>query len=277
MIYEINEIRLPKKQLVLLHKGWGKDISENTVTSGIKYLSDGVEVDGYVSKPLEFKSKLPVIIWNRGGNRNNGRLDDFLASGVLGEIASWGYFVIATNYRENDEFGGEDVKDILNLIDIIDDFPDAESTLIGMEGWSRGGMMMYLSLAKSNRINCAVAVSALANLERTISINPGLKKIVFEMTRNSSKEVKDEFFRSRSAIEFYEEINPKTPMLFIHGNSDDKVSYLDSLEMYVKLQKRNAGTDYKLELIENGDHYLSRNKELVRTFRKNWFDKYLKS
>ena len=66
-------------------------------------------------------------------------------------------------------------------------------------------------------------------------------------------------------------------MLFIHGNSDDKVSYLDSLEMYVKLQKRNAGTDYKLELIENGDHYLSRNKELVRTFRKNWFDKYLKS
>lgn len=276
MIFEINEIRLPKKQLVLLHKGWGKDISENTITSRIKYLLDGIEIEGYISKPLEFKSKLPVIIWNRGGNRNSGKIDDFLASGVLGEIASWGYFVIASNYRENDQFGGEDVNDILNLIDIIDDFPEAESNLIGMEGWSRGGMMMYLCLTKTNRIKCAVAVSAVANLERTLSINTGLKKFVTELTQSYSKEIKEEFIKKRSAVEFYEEINPNTPTLFIHGNSDDKVSYLDSEDMYERLMNKNTGTDYKLVLIENGDHYLSRNKEPVKVLRKDWFDKYLK-
>lgn len=276
MIFEINKIKLPKKQLVLLHKGWGKDISENTITSRIKYLSDGIEVEGYISKPLEFKSKLPVIIWNRGGNRNNGKIDDFLASGVLGEIASWGYFVIASNYRENDQFGGEDVNDILNLIDIIDDFPEAESNLIGMEGWSRGGMMMYLCLTKTNRIKCAVAVSAVANLERTLSINTGLKKFVTELTQSYSKEIKEEFIKKRSAVEFYKEINPNTPTLFIHGNFDDKVSYLDSVDIYERLKNKNYGTDYKLELIENDDHYLSRNKELVRAFKKDWFDTYLK-
>ncbi len=276
MIYEINEIRLPKKQLVLLHKGWGKDISENTITSRIKYLSDGIEVEGYISKPLEFKSRLPVIIWNRGGNKNSGKIDDFLASGILGEIASWGYFVIASNYREDDQFGGEDVNDILNLIDIIDDFPEAESNLIGMEGWSRGGMMMYLCLTKTNRVRCAVAVSAVANLERTISINPGLNKFISELTQGYSKEEKDKFFKRRSAVGFYEEINVNTPTHFIHGNSDDKVSYLDSVDMHERLKIKNTGTEYKLELIENGDHYLSRNKELVKYLRKDWFDKYLK-
>jgi dipeptidyl aminopeptidase/acylaminoacyl peptidase len=276
MIFEINEIRLPKKQLVLLHKGWGKDISENTITSRIKYLSDGIEVEGYISKPLEFKSRLPVIIWNRGGNRSSGKIDDFLASGILGEIASWGYLVIASNYRENDQFGGEDVNDILNLIDIIDDFTEAESNLIGMEGWSRGGMMMYLCLSKTNRIKCAIAVSAVANLERTLSINPVLNKFVIELTQGYSKEVKDEFIKKRSAVDFYEEINPNTPTLFIHGNSDDKVSYFDSVDLYEKLKSKNTDTEYKLELIEKGDHYLSRNKELVRAYRKDWFDMYLK-
>jgi len=276
MIFEINEIRLPKKQLVLLHKGWGKDISENTITSGIRYLSDGVEVEGYISKPLEFSSKLPVIIWNRGGNRDSGKIDDFLAAGVLGEIASWGYFVIASNYRKNDGFGGDDINDVLNLIDIVDEFPEAESNLIGMEGWSRGGMMMYICLTKTERIKCAVAVSALANLERTLSINPGLKKFVLELTRNYGREKKDNFYKSRSAVNFYKEIYFNTPTLFIHGEADEKVSHLDSVDMYESLKKLNSNTDYRLELIKNGDHFLSSNKDIVKNLRKDWFGKYLK-
>ncbi len=276
MIFEKNEIRLPEKQLVLLHKGWGKEVSENTITTGIKYLSDELEVDGYISKPIDLREKLPVIIWNRGGNRNSGRIDDFLASGILGEIASWGYVVISSNYRVNDEFGGKDIKDILNLFEIIDDLPEADNSRIGMEGWSRGGMMMYLCLTKTERIKCAVAVSALSNLERTLLINPSLKKYVSELTKDYNKEKTESFIRSRSAIEFYKDICKDTPILFIHGNADEKVSYLDSVELYERIRKLNSDTDYKLEIIENGDHYLSRNKEMVKEFRRNWFNKYLK-
>lgn len=276
MIFEINEIRLTEKQLVLLHKGWGRDVSENTIISGIKYYSDEFAVDGYICKPIDLREKLPVIIWNRGGNRNNGRLDDFLASGILGEIASWGYVVIASNYREKDEFGGKDVNDVLNLFEIIDELPEVDNGKIGMEGWSRGGMMMYQCLTKTERIKCAVAVSALSNLERVLSIKPALSKFVSELTKNYSKEKTESFLKSRSALEFYNEICKSTPILFIHGNADEKVSYLDSVELYERLNKLNINTEYKLEIIESGDHFLSRNKEVVKKYRKNWFDKYLK-
>ncbi len=61
-----------------------------------------------------------MIIWNSGGNRKEGLIDDFLAQGIYGEIASWGYVVLASQYREEDEFGGKDVNDVLNLVPIAD-------------------------------------------------------------------------------------------------------------------------------------------------------------
>lgn len=41
----------------------------------IKYLSDGLKVVGYIWKPKNSEGKkLPVIIFNRGGNREQGKL-----------------------------------------------------------------------------------------------------------------------------------------------------------------------------------------------------------
>src|SRR5665213_3493216 len=41
----------------------------------ITYLSDGLKVKGYLAVPKEGK-KLPCVIYNRGGNRSFGALDD---------------------------------------------------------------------------------------------------------------------------------------------------------------------------------------------------------
>ena len=64
----------------------------------------------------------------------------------LAKIASQGYIVVASQYRGNggsegrEEFGGSDVKDILNLFPLIDNLHNADNKNIGMFGWSRGGM-----------------------------------------------------------------------------------------------------------------------------------------
>ena len=146
-------INFGKLEKMYLESGWSKDVIECTNTYKIEYLSDDVTVEGYISEPENIKGKTPVIIWNRGGFGEDGRLDEFLAAGILGEIASWGYIAMMSNYRDDDELGGKDLNDILNLIEIAEDMPACDTERIGMEGWSRGGMMLYLTLTKTDKIN----------------------------------------------------------------------------------------------------------------------------
>jgi hypothetical protein len=88
----------------------------------ITYLSDGLQVKGYLAAP-KCGDRLPCLIFNRGVNRAFGALTDGYAARVLGKLAMWGYVVVASQYRGNsggegrDEFGGADLQDVLHLID----------------------------------------------------------------------------------------------------------------------------------------------------------------
>jgi hypothetical protein len=105
---------------------------------------------------------LPCIIWNRGGSEERGAIDKFTARGMFGQLASWGFVVFASSYRASfnnelhDEFGGSDVDDILNLMEMAKDIPFADTSRWAMEGWSRGGMMTYLALRKRHDIKAAI-------------------------------------------------------------------------------------------------------------------------
>ena len=79
----------------------------------------------------------------------------------------------------------------------------------------------------------------------------------------------------RSAIEFYYEIEPETPLLLIHGTADDKVFYEDSKNMFERLSSIERA-EIVLETIENGDHYLSKYRKNVNKLRRDWFNQYLK-
>ena len=71
--------------------------------------------------------KYPCIIYNRGGNRDFGALKVDQRSLNLAKLASHGYIVIASQYRGDggsegqEEFGGKDVNDVLNLMDVLEE------------------------------------------------------------------------------------------------------------------------------------------------------------
>ena len=48
----------------------------------ITYLSDGLKINGYIAQPIE-PGNYPVIIFNRGGNRDFGALNDISANFIL--------------------------------------------------------------------------------------------------------------------------------------------------------------------------------------------------
>lgn len=274
MILSREEVSLNDVQNKLIISGWGKKVFDETVLCKIIYESGDKEIQGYLSYPKTKNVKYPLIIWNRGGSKADGRIDDFLAKGMFGEIASWGYVVLASNYREEDEFGGKDLNDVMNLIPLSNEIENCDSENIGMEGWSRGGMMTYIVLCLTERIKCAVIISGLADLFRSERKKNDLAEVYINLFGSESEEEFINRKRERSAVYFAEKINRETEILLIHGTNDRKISFQDSVDVYNKLKAN--GNNCELKLIEGGDHYLRNHKSEVSELRRKWFDRHLK-
>jgi dipeptidyl aminopeptidase/acylaminoacyl peptidase len=277
LIIDREEIKLTDTHIKMVISGWGEEAYESTTVEKITYLSDSLKVKGYIAYPdNNHQKKFPCIIWNRGGYKDKGIISRFNARGIFGQIASWGYAVFASQYRGNDggegndEFGGSDVNDILNLIPLAEEFSFADKDKWGIEGWSRGGMMTFLTLKRNNNFKCAVLSGAISDLK-----NMDIKN---SQTANFYDEIKDsekpgEELEKRSAIDFADEL-PKIPYLLIHGLADDVVKPEQSIELSKKFSELNI--PHRLELLEEGDHYLKKYRDEVNEMRKNWFAKYLK-
>lgn len=281
MIIEREIVELSQQQEKMIISGWGEEVIEKTVLEKITYLSDGLKVKGYICYPKDSSQKYPCVIWCRGGIGNAGAIDKFNARGIFGQIASWGYCVFASQYRGNDggegqdEFGGDDVNDVLNLIPLADEIDNADKTTWAIEGWSRGGMMTYLSLTKSKIFKCATVIGGIANL-RCNSTESKFMRRLYEHTmgKYESKEFFDKC-ESRSIINFPEKLSENTPILIIHGNSDDRVLPHDSIDLAYKLLELKR--QFRLVMFEDGDHFLKSHRKEVDKFRRDWFDNWLKN
>lgn len=274
-IIDRKQISLNDSQTKMVISGWGRDAFNNSTVEKITYLSDGLKVKGFIAYPKNQDKKYPCVIWNRGGAGNRGAIDEFTARGIFGQLASWGYVVFASQYRGNaggegkDELGGGDVNDILNLVPLANVISCADNSKWGIEGWSRGGMMTYIVLTKNNIFKCAILVGAISNPAKNSNGNTIMQNAYKELmgTENIGSKLKE-----RSAVNFYKKL-PSIPYLIIHGGADDIISPTQSFEMAELFSELNF--EYRLVVLENGDHYLKAHRNEVDELRKLWYSKYL--
>ncbi|MDP4197932.1 MAG: prolyl oligopeptidase family serine peptidase [Bacteroidota bacterium] len=281
MILDRKEIILSSAQLKMLKSAWGDESIDNSKVEKITYLSDGLKVKGFIAQPLDRpdNKKLPCVIWNRGGFQNQGAIDDFTGRGLFGQIASWGYAVFASQYRGNaggegkDEFGGSDVNDILNLIPLADEVPFADKTLWAMEGWSRGGMMTYLTLLRNSSFKAAIVSGGIANLRCNADESKFMRMLYEASFGKYNSEDFEKLCFDRSAVNFASKLPKNVPILMLHAALDERVSPKDSLELSYKFLENNI--PFRLVLLEGGDHYLRVHKKEVDRMRKQWLQKFL--
>lgn len=274
------EIKLSSVQEKMVASGWGEETLANSVVEKMTYISERLKVNGYLAYPKDQSQKYPCVIWCRGGIGNAGAIDEFNARGIFGQIASWGYVVLASQYRGNagsegkDEFGGGDVTDVINLIPLVDEIDCADKNFWGIEGWSRGGMMTYLALTRTTIFKAAIVIGGIANLRCNADESKFMKHL-YEHTigKDSPGDFKDKC-KSRSIINFPEKLCRTTPMLLLHGTADDRVLVHDSIDLSEKLKAINH--PHKLVLFEGGDHFLKKHRIEVTELRKEWLGKYLK-
>jgi dipeptidyl aminopeptidase/acylaminoacyl peptidase len=245
----------------------------------ITYLSDGLKVNGFLVTPKK-EGFYPVIIKNRGGNRDFGQWDIRQVYASCGQLAKEGYVVIASQYRGNDgsegkeEFGGSDVNDVINLINVLPEIKEADTSRIGMYGWSRGGMMTYLALTRTNKIKAAVIGGGLSDLNATLIERPGMEKEYNELIPNYTTNKKEELDK-RSAINWVDKFPKNVPILLLHGTSDWRVKPEQTLKMALEFEKYRI--PYRLIMFEGGDHGITEYKDEVNSQVVGWFNRFLKN
>ncbi len=247
----------------------------------IIYKSDNNKIEGFIIQSKFNFKKLPVLIYCRGGDnlgktKEGKKKDDkyylFFKDKIFSDLVENGYIIFASNYRGSnfstgkDEFGGDDINDVINLLPIIKKYKYSDEKNINFWGHSRGAMMALLAINKMNYkyINSVILTGGFYDFNVIKS-----RSNYFKFLQSHLNLSKDEL-NQRSAINFTESF--KQPLLIIHGREDKAVNTSSSIRFSDKLKKQNKV--FKLIIYPDMKHDFSPNLEEVNIQIINWLNKY---
>jgi len=254
------------------------DIAESVRAEAITYISDGLRVNGFLLRPTT-AGPHPCVIYARGGNREFGAIRPRRVWGLLARMASWGYVVAATQYRGVDggdgseEFGGADVDDLLALLPVLEAEPGADASRVGIYGGSRGGLMTYLALSRSDRFSAAAVRSGVSDALSWVEQRPEMAEVFAEIVPGYVDDPRAALL-ARSPARWAEELAASTPLLILHGTADWRVPPDAALRMASALQA--ARRPYRLVLLEGSDHALHEHRDEHDRQVRGWFDRFVR-
>lgn len=261
---------LPKQQF---------DQTQELECAQLEYHSDTILVQAWGLQPkAKGKQKWPVIIYNRGGNAALGRLDYVSVLRQLSPLAQQGFIVLASQYRGSvpqdqqtygkDQFGGADVRDIHQLIELAKKLPAADANNIFLYGISRGGMMSYLTTRQRDDIRAMAITGAPTNLVTELPRKPEME-LIFRSLIPDYDQHKVRELEQRSVIYWAEQLPATLPILLIYGGKDQRVHPDNSRLLAAKLTELKR----PVRLIEfaEADHLLTDYKEQERQAMLSWF------
>ena len=242
--------------------------------SKIKYLSDGLKINGFIFKPKHAAGqKLPAVIFNRGG------AEDGLISAAnfnylyeMHRLAEAGFVVLASQYRGaggsegRDELGGADTNDVLSLVQTARALGYVDTERLFMWGYSRGALMTLQAVERGAPLRAAVVVGPPTDWEMSLRQNPGLLQLVRARWPDFDAR-RAHYERLRSPARWADKLT--IPLLIFQGGADPAVSPQQALLLAQRMEE--AGNLYELIVYARDDHPISVNAEdrIRRTI--DWF------
>jgi len=254
-VINVNLVTLPPRTTFNIEQFVANnDIEHMPIIYSVRYTSDAYQVMGFVAAPGDFMYRsYPILIYNRGGNRDFGALTpDYVLW-----YAMRGYIVLASQYRGilggtgQEQFGGDDINDVLRLIDISENLHFAQQGGVYMLGVSRGGKMTYIASRMDDRIRAAAVWAAISNsFESFYEREDAMQMVYVELVGGTPEELPEEFER-RSAVMWADEII--VPLLIGHGGEADwRVPTHHAINMAEALE--NYGKQHRLIVFPDADH-----------------------
>ncbi|MFX0090375.1 MAG: alpha/beta hydrolase family protein [Candidatus Hodarchaeota archaeon] len=245
---------------------------------------DGTEIEGVLRKPSDFDSsqKYPLLFLVHGGPAWASQQIKFEREWYPWvQLLNKGILILQPNYRgskgrgrkflslNHNNLGVGDMWDIESAIDHLAAKGFVDETRIGCMGFSQGGYISSFLAMHSNRFKAISAGAALCNW-RTYYCGSDSRNYI---SIDGDPYTNSETFDKTAPISGI--ANANTPVLFQHGENDQRVPLISAKEMYRALKAR--GIETKLIIFKNLGHGITTLKEFygmaVQNYR--WFSHYL--
>jgi len=242
------------------HNAWLADYALGE-TEVIRWKSskDGMEIDGIVTKPVDFdpSRKYPFLL-NPHGGPTGASLLSFNATEQI--MAANGYVLLEPNFRgstgrgekfaaaNQNDWGGGDYQDDMSGVQAVVDKGWADPDRLGAFGWSYGGFMTFWIDTQTDRFKAISPGAGLPNLYSMYSqtdIHRYLR-LFFNM-----KAPWDNFqgYWDHSPMKYVG--NVKTPTMILHGQMDTRVPIAQAEEFYRALTERHVPVQFVVYPREN--------------------------
>ncbi len=248
---------------------------------------DGTEIHGFVLKPPDWRKgrRYPAILRLHGGP-----VGQFVPAVDLDYDPCWqvlaarGYVVLLPNPRGSSgrgeafaraiyaDWGGKDAEDVLAAVDDAVARGLADSTRLGIGGWSYGGMLTNYVIARDRRFKAATSGASISN----VLAGYGTDQYVREYEDELGTPWGATATWLKLSYPFLHADRIVTPTLFLCGEEDFNVPLTNSEQMYQAL--RSLGRDTRLVVYPGQHHVLSRPSYLQDRMKRylDWYDRHLK-
>lgn len=236
---------------------------------------DGTRVNGLMVKPAGFAAgtRYPTLLRIHGGP--NGQ-DQHAFSFERELFAAHGYVVLAVNYRGSAgrgaeyqraiyaDWGNKEVQDLIAAVDHAVAIGVADSTRLGIGGWSYGGILTDYAIATTTRLRAATSGAGVAHLAGLYGVDQYIYQYDNELGQPwVTKELYD-----RLSYPFWKADRIRTPTLFLGGERDFNVPIGGSEQMYQAL--RSQGIDTQLIVYPGQYHGIT-----LPSYQRDRYERYL--
>jgi len=242
-------------------------------------------VSGYYLTSKDRKDiKSPTLIYNRGGNARMGSMVFGAMFHRLFPLVESGFTVIGSRYRggtawhsdtknydDNDEYGGNDVDDVVALFKLFPEFNSIDANRVGMLGWSRGGLQTMLAVQRVDDIKAVALIATPTDLSDLLVRRPKMEQVFRARIPNYDKN-KEKELAKRSILNWIDK-TPNIPIFIGHAIDDQRVPSENALRLAFSLEELDR--EYKLVIYESGGHGMGANSDDLYMQLANWFNKYL--
>jgi dipeptidyl aminopeptidase/acylaminoacyl peptidase len=267
-------------RLLTEHNSWLKDYSL-AASEIVKWKStDGMEIEGILTRPAGYKSgKVPFLL-NPHGGPTGASLNNF--NGTVQVLAANGFAVLQPNFRgstgkglafsraNKDTWGKGDYEDCMTGVDAMIANGIADPDRLGAFGWSYGGYMTFWILTQTDRFKAVSPGAGLSNIYSMYSQNDIQRYLRWFYSDKAPWDATDLYW-DRSPMKYVK--NVKTPTMILHGQVDTRVPIAQAQEFYMALKEQKVPVEFVVYPRENHGfteprHQLDRVRRYVKFFAK---------
>lgn len=235
---------------------------------------DGLQLQGYLTTPLQKDKPAPVILFPHGGpiSRDNKNFDPFVQF-----FTAMGYAVLQVNFRGSSGFGnqfetagylqwGKKMQDdLMDALDAISANPDLDTKRSCMVGASYGGYATLVASFRDNaKFQCFVSISGISDLAAMLKSDGAYSDARKAVQKATVGDYENDAKALDAVSARYHLDAIKKPLLLIHGVKDTRVPYKQSAELYDALKTKGVEVSYLEQ--EDGTHFFDTEQERTEAF-----------